>query len=114
MLAGADIPIAVPLWMALFVQTLPDIQSVIALKALAYLPSLRAGIFDLHALVLLPQLRWLLLHCKAARDTLLLQSWPLSWHELLSSPALRWHRASIALASSPSTHWRHRSVALVS
>ena len=114
MSAGADIPIALPLQMALFVQALPGIEPVIALVTLAYLPLLHAGIFALHALASSPQLRWLLLHYKAAGDTSLLQSWPLSWHELMSSPALRWHHASIALVSLPSTRWRRRSVTLVS
>jgi hypothetical protein len=100
--------------MALLAQALPGIEPVIALVTLAYSPLLRTGIFVLHALASSPQLRWLLLHYKAAQDTSLLQSWPLSWHELMSSPALRWHHASIALVSLPSTRWRRRSVTLVS
>jgi hypothetical protein len=40
-LAGADMPIALPLWTALFVRALPDIKPVVVLVTLAYLPLLR-------------------------------------------------------------------------
>jgi hypothetical protein len=78
--AGTDIPIALPRRPALFVLALPGIELVVALVVLAYSPSLRAGVFALHALASSPQSRWLLPHCNAAQDKTLLHSWRLSWH----------------------------------
>ncbi len=40
MLAGADMPIALLLWIALFVWALPNIEPVVTLVVLAYLPLL--------------------------------------------------------------------------
>ncbi len=130
MLAGADMPIALPLWTALFVRGLPVIELVVTLIVLAYLPLLRsrhrqhcAGIFTLHVLASLPQPRWLLPHCNTACDTLSLQSWRLCQRcagvfariALAPLPALCWCccpccagvTASIVLTSLPSTCWCH-------
>jgi hypothetical protein len=127
--ARADVPIALPLWTALFVRALPVIELVVALAVLAYLPLLRwhhrqhcTDVFALHALASLLQLRWLLPNCNAARNMLSLQSWRLCRRctgvlasiALAPLPALHWRccphcagvTASIALASSPSTRWQ--------
>jgi hypothetical protein len=113
----------------LFVQALPEIELVVALVVLAYLPLLRwrhcqhcAGVFTLHALALLPPFCWLLPNCSAARHTLLLQSWRfcqrctgvLASIVLAPLPALCWCHCprcagvttSIELVSLPSTRWR--------